>query len=341
MSQTQPYISVVIYARNDDHGGNMLARMKSSVFGFLEQAEKYKLRSELIISEWNPPRDKPRFKDVLALPTDLKYSKVRIITVDPRYHECHKNSDKIFVYGTKAFNVGIRRAQGEFITTGTIDGLFSDELIEFLASGNLDKKAIYRTDRYDVNRDVVKQGSTQEKLEYCKKNVIRVHGKNIEPWKINKAWSMHTNAAGDFVIMSRDLWHGMRGYPEFDLVGLRVDGFLCYIAAAMGAKEIILSEPMRLYHIDHDSVWKRAEHAWLKKMAPLIPPAVYHRLIALIDRIFQGKSKLEKMGLKYISYKEYQDIVIKMSQTRQIHMLNDEDWGLGREKFEEFTVTSS
>lgn len=38
-----PYLSIVITSRNDDHGGNMLRRMQVSISGLLEQLEKHKI----------------------------------------------------------------------------------------------------------------------------------------------------------------------------------------------------------------------------------------------------------------------------------------------------------
>ena len=55
-----PLLSVVVVSRNDDHGGNLLYRMQMFVSGFLEQAKRYALSSELVIVEWNPPPDRPR-----------------------------------------------------------------------------------------------------------------------------------------------------------------------------------------------------------------------------------------------------------------------------------------
>ena len=41
-----PYLSVVVTARNDDHGGNLLGRMQIFVDGWLAQARRYRIPSE-------------------------------------------------------------------------------------------------------------------------------------------------------------------------------------------------------------------------------------------------------------------------------------------------------
>ncbi len=66
-----PYLSLVVTARNDDHGGNLLDRMQAFVSGWISQARRYSIPSELIIVEWNPPPDRPRLAEALEWPSDL------------------------------------------------------------------------------------------------------------------------------------------------------------------------------------------------------------------------------------------------------------------------------
>ena len=54
-----PYLSVVVTARNDDHGGNLLGRMQVFVDAWISQAKRHNLSSELIVVEWNPPAGRP------------------------------------------------------------------------------------------------------------------------------------------------------------------------------------------------------------------------------------------------------------------------------------------
>ena len=45
----EPYLSLVVTARNDDHGGNLLGRMQAFVNGWIGQARRRGIPSELII----------------------------------------------------------------------------------------------------------------------------------------------------------------------------------------------------------------------------------------------------------------------------------------------------
>src|SRR5437763_1002748 len=110
---SSPYISVVVAARNDDHGGNMRGRMQAFVDAWCSQAKQYGLASELIIVEWNPPAERPRLSDSLRWPTGC--CGIRLIEVSPTLHRRSRNADRIPLHQMIAKNTGIRRACGEFV----------------------------------------------------------------------------------------------------------------------------------------------------------------------------------------------------------------------------------
>jgi hypothetical protein len=62
---------------------------------------------------------------------------------------------------------------------------------------------------------------------------------------------LHTNGCGDFTMMAREHWFDLRAYPEFDLFSMNIDSLLCVTAHHGGAKETILEDPMRIYHLEH------------------------------------------------------------------------------------------
>lgn len=48
------------------------------------------------------------------------------------------------------------------------------------------------------------------------------------------------------------------GYPEFPTRAMKLDGLLCYAAHYAGAKERVLRDPMRRYHLKHPACADRA-----------------------------------------------------------------------------------
>src|ERR1035441_681609 len=129
-----PYLSVVVTARNDDHGGNLLRRMQVFVDAWINQAKRHNLSSELIVVEWNPPAGRRRLADALRWPGDTGPCDVRILEVPPEVHARYRHAAALPLYQMIAKNVGIRRARGEFILATNIDLLFSHELGQSLVA---------------------------------------------------------------------------------------------------------------------------------------------------------------------------------------------------------------
>ena len=111
---SSPYLSVVVTARNDDHGGNLLQRMQTFVNGLLAQCHRHGLAAELLIVEWNPPADRARLEEALRWP-EPGCCEVRIIEVPPEIHRRFVHWRELPLYQMIAKNVGIRRALGEYI----------------------------------------------------------------------------------------------------------------------------------------------------------------------------------------------------------------------------------
>ena len=175
IESAEPYLSLVVTARNDDHGGNLLGRMQIFVDGWLAQARRYKIPSELIIVEWNPPADRPPLAEALKWPADTGPCVVRFIEVSREIHSRFKHAESLALYQMIGKNVGIRRARGRFVLATNIDILFSDELAAFIGEQKLRTDRMYRIDRHDAMSDVPAGAPIGEQLEYCRNHLIRVN----------------------------------------------------------------------------------------------------------------------------------------------------------------------
>src|SRR5207249_2991763 len=89
----RPYLSLVVAARNDDHGGNLRTRMQIFLDAWINQAKRHQLDSELIIVEWNPPPDRPRLRDAMRWPENTGPCRVRIIEVPSEIHARYRHGD--------------------------------------------------------------------------------------------------------------------------------------------------------------------------------------------------------------------------------------------------------
>ena len=417
-----PYISVVVAARNDNHGENMLGRMQASLGSWIRQAQRYHIPSEIVVVEWNPPAGCEPLKEALQWPESIAPCAVRFVQVPPEVHASIPNAGAIHLHQMIAKNVGIRRARGRFILATNIDIIFSAKLMQFLAERTLEEDAFYRIDRHDIASDIPANAKIDELLAFCRSHVLSVSaregtwstdGDNLRPVESNdivspdcgillgtgwygvetdtpiakrylgaeaevvytranaaamildvetgpsaregrvelavsneagkevasvivegrcllqlnipagrqsgklrlavrnggmalledprmldlrafrigwgdtvrgdewlltvtdqkpgvnwaggcptpspyaaymrNATYLHTNACGDFTMLSRRGWSTVRAYPEFPIWPMHVDSILCYSAHHAGLREVILRDPMRIFHIRHQS----------------------------------------------------------------------------------------
>jgi hypothetical protein len=477
---TAPYISVVVTARNDDHGGNMLGRMQAFLYAWSSQAKRYKLPSEIVIVEWNAPSNRPKLIDALQWPANLFPCEVRFIEVPAELHSQFPNAGTVPLHQMAAKNVGIRRARGEFVLATNIDIVLSANLMQFLAERRLKARQMFRVNRHDVASEIPGDATVDELLAFChsrelrvfaregtfelapdgmrvieKSDIvapdagirlgpgwfpvefsgdqplrwiekeaeivlqrpegpesglaidveigpsagaepltveilnprgdviasvsvdgrlelllhfpeqtfwntfrIRVHGGGVplaldarllnlrvfgirwvevtgEPsdfkWSLQVLssrppvdWNssgqfankfaermrdpayLHTNACGDFTLLSRDDWVAVRGYPEFPVWPMHIDALVCYTAYHAGIHEIILEEPMRVFHIQHFSG------------AGWTPEGDEERT-----------ARIERKRVPQVQYSDWVKLVDQMRRFNAPMIFNGENWGLG------------
>lgn len=327
-------VSIVVTSRNDGTTNREMNRLQIFAASLVEQCERFRLDAELILVEWNPPAAKPSLADAISWPRPSRACPIRIISVPEEIHRRFENSNKIALFQMIAKNVGIRRARGEFVLATNVDILFSNELMEFFASRKLRSDRMYRIDRYDVPPEPPAHFTTDERLNWCSNNIMRVYrymetveisngvipppkpppaiSARFKNWLSGYQHPLHTNACGDFTMLSARCWNKVAGHPEFPLRAMKLDGLLCYAAHYAGAKETVLTEPMRIYHLDHPA---RSDGA----------------LIAL------SKRKDDNHDLQ-LPLAQYRRLVEKMQRSHSPIIFNKPDWGLAGEELAETII---
>ena len=213
-----PYISVVVAARNDNHGGNMIGRMQAFIDSWIGQARQYNLSSEIVVVEWNPPADRARLMDELRWPPGMGPCEVRFIEVSREVHDRLPNSATIPLHQMIAKNVGIRRARGQFVLATNLDIIFSAELMRFLGDRRLERRKMYRMDRTDVASHIPAGATVEELLAFCESHKLRIFA---------RAGEVKLTSNGRRVIEDHDIiepgqgiWLGT-GWHELEESGLR------------------------------------------------------------------------------------------------------------------------
>lgn len=338
----------------------MYRRMRACLFGFFEQAERHKLNSEIVLVDWNPPKNKPLLKDAYKWPKHSKYCTIRIIVVPPEIHQGYKLWNKFPVNNDVAKNTAIRRAKGKFILATCIDDLLSNELVSFIAMKRLDENAMYRIDCCNVKNEVVKIETLDDRLRYCRENLIETYP--FQPWNPDplekqaalKVWdpmpdtkgfpAFYTGRAGDFTLLAKSRWENLRGLPEIDVGGSGSDVFFCSMAYLDGARLEILEPPMRLYHIDHLSRCNSPESNFLTRsgLRSILPESLLTSLRPLIRSIYPVRSEIERAEIPNICWPEIAaQIIDRVKKQGGALFYNNENWGLGKENLKESVVTKT
>jgi hypothetical protein len=124
---------------------------------------------------------------------------------------------------------------------------------------------------------------------------------------------LHTNACGDFTLLSRKRWHDLRGYPEWEMYSFNIDSFLCYSAYYGGAEEIMLEDPCRFYHIEHESGWTP-------------------------EQSVQLRSRMEHRGIPWFDWLDCVEWIEHMQFQQAPAIVNNEAWGLASAKLHEIVI---
>lgn len=290
MSEATPHISIVAVGRNDNYGGDFSARLQSFVKWTVHHLGQLPFRSELIFVNYNPTDDIP-IERFIEWPNSNDRVSIRIITVPSETHRTivsQSGVKDVPVQEYIAKNIGIRRANGNFVLAMNPDILISKEV--FSGFSKLNPGAYYRANRLDHNGPY-EMDETAELKKQLDPHVIAAwfKGRNYKVESItpvryarlmrkaalsnlwrrmtvhfrplldflsipvyydNIEYRYHCNASGDFLLMHRNAWEALKGYDEKAYISLHVDSLMVLQAAFSGLKEVTFFHP--IYHRDHE-----------------------------------------------------------------------------------------
>jgi hypothetical protein len=131
----------------------------------------------------------------------------------------------------------------------------------------------------------------------------------------NNSLVLHTNACGDFTLLSRDNWEKLKGYPEWNMYSWHLDSILLYQARHHGIKARPLPTHMPIFHIEHD-------------LGSGYSPEGAH---LLFDR-------LESKGISFLSNTDLSKLGAQLKKSKAKVTYNDDNWGMADYIFEEVYV---
>ena len=288
----KPYVSFVTFGRNDDYTPDYARRFSKVVACLAEQLEHAHLDAEIVVTEWNPPPDRPLLLDTLDLPANGDFVTVKGYVVDPRFHARFEGAHERGMHAGESWNVGIRRARGRFITPKASDTFFSPQAIDRIARRDLQADTMYRLDRHDVAMPAALWSADNDALVSGLESLPaepNAYLRQVDWWRLR---DLHTNACGDFMLMGADAWHQLRGHPlDRSILMLDGDSLVLHAAAALGLRECRWAAPARIYKPAHANLnnaritatwqpWQKALEAVLKRIGG---PALAHRARMAFD----------------------------------------------------------
>jgi len=294
-------LTIVTISRNDEHVERMRERSQAFIDGVFFLAEKYKTKVELILVEWNPPADTPSMAEQFTYPQNHEYVSVIIVTVPREVHQSYNMSQNLPLYQMIGKNVGIRRARGNFVLSTNIDVLLSEELFQEITKVGLQKGRIYRSNRWDVDQDILDQTSAGNMIAVARDLTFQKQyrtgtskgadtGAHMEPEQTVKASDfdrkdllpqLHTMACGDFQMMAREDWYKVRGYPELDSFSFHLDSLFSLMCHYQGLDEMTFSDGFPHYHIDHSLGTEVKTDAYIMQNKATLKHISYNSLIFL------------------------------------------------------------
>ncbi|WP_428660039.1 hypothetical protein [Reyranella sp.] len=270
-----PYVTFVTYARNDGYTPGYIQRVRRAMQCLAGQLDRAGVDAEIIITEWNPPPDRPHILEVVNLPKALKHVSIWGVIVGAEHHAGFAGAAERGFHAGEAANIGLRRARGRFVVPKSSDTFLSAQTIERIARRDLDVDTMYRVCRHDVTiTDEHIWGLDDEALLAAFATLpSSINAMITQPaeWDIR---DLHTNACGDFMLMSGAYWHYLRGYPrDPSVLVLDGDSLIMHAAAALGVRECRWPDDCRIYKPSHGNlanervkqVWRRWQR-WLDRI---------------------------------------------------------------------------
>ena len=207
---SDPYVTIATYGKND--GTTETKEILQSFFDHAAHGiSKIPLaKIEFIVVDLTE-KGKTSLSELLSLDEVLK-GRVRFI----KFPEGAKG---ITPTRYSAWNIGIRRAKGQFILTCSMNDFLSNAFFYEIASQLLDKRIVYRANVWIAEQHKqINKGFDYNSLSSSKYagELCRLSGNGFRMlYSGDKITDNEWCGTLDFILCSKEIWEQMEGFPEF------------------------------------------------------------------------------------------------------------------------------
>ena len=243
-------ITAVIVSRNDNYGGHLNERATYALNSAINTYD------EVIYVDWNSSTHSLLWdiKDNLQLKGNLKHFVIpptaasQLTGYDPDAQKCCE---------TLGRNIGIRRAEGDYIISTNIDVIHPKrEEVEEIINKYKDQTFITLS-RREVNWETIREFHGGE-LKFNEWDQLRNHIQSNSEERVVKEKIVEgddyslINCCGDFQLASKNIWNEIKGFEEELIYALYSDTNVQNKAVKHGFDLKAIFEPA-MFHISHGS----------------------------------------------------------------------------------------
>ncbi|KAI9318233.1 hypothetical protein BX666DRAFT_1936370 [Dichotomocladium elegans] len=260
------YLSIVIVTRMDDYAGNQYHRLQNFIDSAYLLAEHTQEHIELLMVEWNPPKDRRRIIDTFRFRRSA-YLTYRIITIPEKIHKVLPNRGDAPLHEFEGKNVGIRFARGQFVVCTNQDDIWSHNFHNAIKSHAFEENIIYlqHQDRHNIHENLPASivnlpAMPDDDVLY---NACRLNDQDWgnfrmpDPIELTpENYLSYSDQAGDFTMAHRDTWKKVKGYRETGGVAW-VDIEFIETATWTFDIPVVYSQRGFTCHQEHENVWEK------------------------------------------------------------------------------------
>jgi hypothetical protein len=118
------------------------------------------------------------------------------------------------------------------------------------------------------------------------------------------------------------------------------------MAYAACGREIVFTDPCRIYHVDHGTASWRPEPRLIERAIAALPlsPRRSKRILKYVRTHWPPRSQMDRRGVPYLNLKTtvgrdtFESLVRRIVEEKGAFTYNDADWGLGAHEFDDQTL---